>query len=66
MSVPEAYKNQQEATLTLIKKPTYYDNSSQPTEEKVSEWTDKLYLWKMQQQDEGNIKSTDKIKTEMF
>lgn len=66
MQVPAAYKKKQDETPTMIKKPTYIDNPTHHTEEKVPQWTDKLNLWKMQQLDEGNIKSTDKLKTEMF
>jgi hypothetical protein len=64
--VPAAYKQKQEEHLVMIKKPTYIDNPTPSTEEKVPDWTDKLNIWKMQQQDEGHIKSTDNLKTEMF
>ena len=57
----------EEEHTMLIKKPTYIERDvSNVTEEKVPDWTDKLNIWKMQQQDEGHIKSTDNLKTEMF
>jgi len=57
----------EEGHTVMIKKPTYIESDiNNIAEEKVPDWTDKLNIWKMQQQDEGHIKSTDNLKTEMF